>query len=79
MHWFANMALAIAVKIFANIKKLSSDIFAYMALSIFVRIFTDTLMAIIIVEGIFAKMALARVAKYQYVGKICFRKIADAL
>ena len=50
-----------------------------MALSIFVRIFTDTLMAIIIVDKIFAKMAIARVAKYQYVGKICFRKIADAL
>ena len=79
MHWFANMALAIAVKIYANIKKNSSDIFAYMALSIFVRIFTYTLMAIIIVDKIFAKMALARVAKYQYVGKICFRKIADAL
>ena len=44
------MALAIAVKIYANIKKNSSDIFAYMALSIFVRIFTDTLMAIIIVS-----------------------------
>ena len=43
-----------------------------MALSIFVRIFTDTLMAIIIVNKIFAKMALGRVAKYQYVGKICF-------
>ena len=42
-----------------------------MALSIFVRIFTDTLMAIIIVDKIFAKMALARVAKYQYVGKMC--------
>ena len=66
------MALAIAVKIFANIKKLSADTFANMAPSIFVRIFTDTLMAIIIVDKIFAKMALARVAKYQYVGKMCF-------
>ena len=62
------MALAIAVKISANMKKLSSDIFACMALSIFVKIFSDTRMTIIIV----AKMALARVAKYQYVGKMCF-------
>ena len=43
-----------------------------MALSIFVRIFTDTLMAIIIVDKILAKMALAKVAKYQYVGKISY-------
>ena len=61
------MALAIAVKISANMKKLLSDIFACMALSIFVKIFSDTRMTIIIV----AKMALARVAKYQYVGKMC--------
>ena len=65
------MALAIAVKISANMKKLSLDIFACMALSIFVKIFSDTRMTIIIVDKIFAKMALARVAKYQYVGKMC--------
>ena len=65
------MALAIAVKISANMKKLSSDIFACMGLSIFVEIFSDTHMTIIIVDKIFAKMALARVAKYQYVGKMC--------
>ena len=64
------MALAIAVKISANMKKLSSDIFACMALSIFVKIFSDTRMTII-VDKIFAKMALSRVAKYQYVGKMC--------
>ena len=46
--------------------------FTCMVLSIFVKIFSDTRMSIIIVDKIFAKMALARVAKYQYVGEMCF-------